>query len=380
MAPPKKGTKMDLGSFLADDSLGGNSWADEEVDLNTIAVSVTTSAVPETSGGSFQSQGPSSNFSSMGGGFRGEQRERKEYPVPDQPPYRAKVSNLPWEIDEAAIGQYFEDVMDMPGAIEDIELPRDRDSGRVKGFAFVTFKKREVLEESLKVSTSEFQGRRIFVNVAAPPRNNAFDGDWRSSRSGPLGGGREPREEPVLDWGAARNSQASLPQRDFPNRSDRPRRERPQRDEPDLDWGAARGQSELPPRERPERADRPPRRERPQKDEPELDWGSARGQGALPPRERSFRKKPEPEFDWSRGQSIPARKPARAANSEDAKNDDQPKPQKSSFSVLAVDDDDELTQEQEKPAETKPEQTTGLEAATANLSVADSEGWEVVGK
>ena len=33
---------MDLGSFLADDTFGGGSWADEEVDLNTIGVSLET--------------------------------------------------------------------------------------------------------------------------------------------------------------------------------------------------------------------------------------------------------------------------------------------------------------------------------------------------
>lgn len=70
--------------------------------------------------------------------------------------------------------------------------------------------KRELLEESLNLTLSEFQGRKIFVNVAAPPR--ADEGDWRSGRSGPLGGRGEPEVE--LDWGSARRTQAELPRRE----------------------------------------------------------------------------------------------------------------------------------------------------------------------
>lgn len=402
MAPKKAVKKMDLGAFLQDESHGGNSWADAEVDVSSIGIAHTTAAIPDgqTQGSMYGSRAQGSGesaFSASSGGFREERRERVEYPVPDKPPYKAKISNLPWEIDESAVVQYFENMMQANDIVEEIDLPIDRDTNRLKGFAFVTFKERAALEEALKISTSDFEGRRIFVNVAAP-RNTNFDGDWRSGRGGPLGGRDDGREQVELDWGAARGQQ--LPPREHRERPDRG--DRPPRDQgPDLDWGAARGQ-QLPPREPRERFDRPERSERPPRDQgPELDWGSARGQ-QLPPREPRERiertpreprePKNEPELNWgaARGQKLPPREPRvqkertfspKAETTQDfdwsrgksipkktfKKNEekkDVPKPQKSTFSVLDIEGEDEDT----------------LEAATEKLSVKEDDGWNVVGK
>lgn len=450
---------MDLGSFLADDTFGGTSWADEEVDLNTIGLSLDKSTTEAPIGGR-----PA--FSGMGGGegrFQEPRKERKEYPIPDKPPYVARVSNLPWEVTEEVIVRHFEDRMQAQDIITDIKLPVDRDNGRLKGFAFVTFTERGFLEESLNLTLSEFQGRKIFVNVAAPPR--ADEGDWRSGRSGPLGGGREPEVD--LDWGAARRTHAELPPRERSNRgprehrprdepdfdwsaarsdstglpprerSNRGPREHKPRDEPDLDWGAARSESSgLPPRERSHRAPRehkpkdepeldwgsvrsshaelPPRQKssrtsshgegqergsfKPRKQEPEFDWGAARSSSTtLPPRERSSRsssnrKNSESDFDWKRGQPLQQR--TRSAHGqkhkEEKKDETKPQgPQKSQFSVLAVDDEDEDEEEvkAEKKASKKASDSADvskLESATANLSVSEkdsgNEDWEVVGK
>ncbi|KAI5969815.1 TIF3 [Candida margitis] len=305
---PKKNVKMDLGSFLADDAYGGTSWADEEVDLNSIGLSLDKSTTEAPIGGR-----PA--FSGLGGGesggFQEQRRERKEYPIPDKPPYVARVSNLPWEVTEEVIVRHFEDRMQAQDIITDVKLPVDRDNGRLKGYAFITFTERGILEESLQLTLSEFQGRKIFVNVAAPPR--ADEGDWRSGRSGPLGGGREPEVE--LDWGSARRAQADLPRRERSNRG--PREDRPSG--PDLDWGAARSESSgLPPRERSHRG---PREHKP-RDEPDLDWGAARTEaGKLPPRERSHRAprehtpRDEPELDWGAARSTHAELPPRQKSS-----------------------------------------------------------------
>ncbi|KAI5964487.1 TIF3 [Candida theae] len=305
---PKKNVKMDLGSFLADDSYGGTSWADEEVDLNSIGLSLDKSTTEAPIGGK-------SSFSGIGGGesrFQEPRKERKEYPIPDKPPYVARVSNLPWEVSEEVIVRHFEDRMQAQDIITEVKLPVDRENGRLKGYAFVTFTERGLLEESLNLTLSDFQGRKIFVNVAAPPR--ADEGDWRSGRSGPLGGGREPEVD--LDWGAARKSQAELPVRERSNRG--PREHRP-RDEPDFDWGAARSDSSgLPQRER---SNRGPREHKP-RDEPDLDWGAARSESSgLPPRERSNRgprehkSRDEPELDWGSVRSSHADLPPRQRSS-----------------------------------------------------------------
>ncbi|KAF5208598.1 hypothetical protein E0198_005102 [Clavispora lusitaniae] len=296
--PPKKNVKkMDLGAFLADDSIGG-SWADEEVDMSSIGVA-TASAVPT---GSY-SREESEDYP---------RRERTEYPVPDAPPYKARVANLPYDASEDALARFFEDRLQARDIVEDVKLPMDMMSGRPKGFAFVTFTEREVLEEALRLTMSDFSGRKIYVNVAAPQKADVFDMDWRANRTGPIGGGR--REEPDLDWGAARSSG--------------PRERKPRREEPDLDWGSARGSGVLPPRER-----------RPRRDEPDLDWSSARGSG-----------KDEKEFDWKRGQALEPRA-KKAAPKTAEKEKDQPKPQKSLYDVLSLDDDSEEEKEEEKKEE-----------------------------
>ncbi|EGW30385.1 uncharacterized protein SPAPADRAFT_63232 [Spathaspora passalidarum NRRL Y-27907] len=420
---------MDIGSFLADESLGGSSWADEEVDLTSIEATFNKSSTAAPIGGG--SSAASSGWGASETGSSGfEKRERKEFPIPDQAPFRARVGNLPWDgIAEDDVVRYFEGRMQAQDIISDVKLPTDRETGKLRGFAFVTFNERAMLEESLNLNLSEFNGRRIFVNVAAPLKGGE-DGDWK--RSGPLGG---RREEPNLDWGSARNSQAALPprERSFRERGDRPERsERPPRkEEPDLDWGSARtSHVSLPPRERSfrgergDRGDRPertpkkeepdldwgaartshatlPPRERsfrgerserpPRKEEPEFDWGSARsGHGTLPPRERSNRhKKEEPELDWKRGQALQPRTPKSNKKAEEKKASDQPKPQQSSYSVLAGlegDDDSEEEEQQQQQQQQKPveQEVAQLESATANLSVSeakeDAEGWEVVGK
>ncbi|KAK6203378.1 Tif3 translation initiation factor [Scheffersomyces amazonensis] len=444
MAPPKKSIKMDLGSFLADDSLGG-SWADEEVDLSSIGVTVSSTAAPV--GGNFggsgsnessYGRGSSSSYGQNREGFE-ERRERKEFPIPDHPPYRAKASNLSWEVSEEQIKRHFESRMQLNDIITDVVLPLDRDNGRVKGYAFLTFTEREYLEEALNLNLSEFMNRQMYVQVAAPPRNE--DGDWRSGRSGPLGRGQ--REEPDLDWGAARSTTATLPPRERSNRGEgRPNFERaPRRDEPDLDWGSARNTTgTLPPRERSERSerpDRPPRERKPEpefdwdtarhstatlpprersnrtersdrpprerKQEPEFDWGSARNSTAtLPPRERSNRtntertirtpKKEEAQFDWKRGQALPPRAKSNRSSSNttpkkqqhEEKKEEQVKPQKSSFSVLAVegDSDEEEEEQAEQKEEVEQKEEPSLEAATEKLTLDNTkeDGWEVVGK
>lgn len=400
---------MDLGSFLADDSLGG-SWADEEVDMASIGVQIgSTTAAPV---GNSYHPGESDSMS------REPRRDFVEHPIPDAPPYRARVANLPYDATEPALARFLEDRLQAHDSIEDVKLPLDQMTGRPKGFAFVTFTERQYLEESLQLSASEFNGRKVFFNVAAPQKQDVFDLDWRSSRGSGLGSGsgprreREPREEVNLDWGAARSSGPSGGFRggDRGDRGDRGEREhRPRREEPDLDWGSARGSATLPPRERRPRRDEPEfdwtsargsgvpsggefkerefRERKPKKDEPEIDWDSARTSApSLGNRERSNRrehKKTGPEFDWKRGQALEPR--ARQASAAASKKE-EPKeagPQKSIYDVLAQDDDDDDNDDEEPkqavqtPAE--PTKDTGIEKQVAELSV-DGDEWKTVGK
>lgn len=340
---------MDLGAFLADDSLGG-SWADEEVDMSSIGIAVTGSAAAAPASTQSYSR-EEEQFDQF------PRRERQEFPVPDAPPYKARVANLPYEATEEALAHFFEDRLQARDIVEDIKLPMDQMSGRPKGFAFVTFTEKAALEEALNLTLSEFNGRKIYVNVAAPQKADVFDMDWRSSRSGPLG--RERREEVDLDWGAARSG-GPLASRE----------RKPRREDPDLDWGSARQGNPLPARERKPRREEPDldwssarqgaplaaRERKPRRDEPELDWGSARQGNPLPARERKtdewnsanfsrggLKKKDEKEFDWKRGQKLePRQKPAAKKEEKEVA-----KPQKSQFDVLALESDDEVEQKLE---------------------------------
>lgn len=401
-APKKNTKKMDLGAFLADDSFGG-AWADEEVDMSSIGVPTSNSytAAPVSSGyrGDFGAQDST-------------RPERVEYPVPDAPPYKARVANLPYDADEGSLARFFEDRLQASGVVEDVKLPMDQMGGRPKGFAFVTFSERAVLEEALNLTMSEFNGRKIFVNVAAPQKADVFDMDWRSGRTGPMG--REPRErreEVDLDWGAARLSGPAPSRRGDRDFGDR----RPKREEVDLDWSSARTSGPAPPRGDRRTSEREFAERRPRREEPDLDWGSARAGAPLPPKEResfrrepsakkeadldwnsargsglaassgaNLRKKDDKEFDWKRGQALPA-KSTNANNKakKDDKEKDQNKPQKSLYDVLSLEDDAETAETEEtesKPAaETAASQETGLEQKVAEASIEDGE-WKTVGK
>lgn len=403
IAPKKNTKKMDLGAFLADEQFG--SWADEDVDMSSISVPAASSAAPvSTYRPDFNNQDST-------------RPDRVEYPVPDAPPYKARVANLPYDADEGALARYFEEKMQADGIVEDVKLPMDQMSGKPKGFAFVTFTERAVLEEALRLTMSEFNGRRIFVNVAAPQKADVFDMDWRLGRSGPLG--REPRErreEVDLDWGAARNSSAPRPPRERAHRGEREFGERRfKAEEPDLDWGAARHASAPAP------APREQRERRPRRDEPDLDWGSARSGAPLPPKERdsfrrerdvpkrdekefdwssargsgvgvgagagagagagNFRRKEreEKEFDWKRGQALPPK--THAANKETKKDvkKDQDGPQKSLYDVLSLEDDESDAESAPQQLEQPDSAETGLESQVAQVSVSDGD-WKTVGK
>lgn len=361
---------MDFGTFLADDTLGG-SWADQEVDMASIsvptAVGTTTPLYLRQDGTDFET------------------KDRVEYPVPEAPPYRSRVGNLPYEATEDALARFFEDRLQAHDIVTEVKLPMDNLSGKIKGFAFVTFSEKSFLEKALRLSISDFQGRKIFVNVAAPQKQDVFDLDWRSARPGPLARDRrdrEPRELVNLDWSAARGSGPSNRERsETGDRFDRP--ERRFREEPDLDWSSARSSGSLPPRdgskERAPRREEPdldwssarggagplPHKERkPRREEPDLDWSAARSAAPLPPKERVVRKtsdfglkkKDEKEFDWKRGQKSPGREKPPAPKEEE----EQKKPQKFSYNVLAIEDDDRDEEKAEK---------TGLEQPVAEMSV-----------
>ena len=409
MAPPKKTVKkMDLTSFLNDDTFG-SSWAEEDVDLNKITIPIETAnanTIPLSELAHAKNNSNNTRSGGFGGSFGGRSRldpalgggssdRREEYPVPDAPPYRAVINNIPWDITPEGVQAWVEDGLVKPEAVEEVVLPKNlRDPTRLKGNAFVTLKERADLVAVLKFNGTKLNERTVYVSVAAPRRGGGADVDWSSARGSNFqGDGRE--DAPDLDWGAARGSNFRGPRREreevdidwtaargsnFQGSSRPPRRER---EEPDIDWSAARGSNF-------QSSSRPPRRER---EEPDIDWSAARGSNfqssSRPPRRE--REKEEPALDWGAARGAQFGKPQQTKNTYKDRSltnkkttDELPKIQKSVYDVLRTEDDDEDEEAEKQNGDAKENKVDAavekLQDKTAQLTVEDGDDWEVVGK
>ena len=86
------------------------------------------------------------------------------------------VGNFPYSVDESQLSEMFSTF----GQIEDISLIKDRETGRSKGFAFITFATQQAAESALSLAGKEMEGRTLKVNMAQE----------KQSRGGRGGGGR----------------------------------------------------------------------------------------------------------------------------------------------------------------------------------------------
>src|SRR3989338_10923627 len=75
------------------------------------------------------------------------------------------------------------------GEIDQVRLITDKETGRSKGFAFVSFKEQTAAEAALVVNGKEFQGRHLRVNVAKEG-GSGDRGDRGDRRGGGGFGGR----------------------------------------------------------------------------------------------------------------------------------------------------------------------------------------------
>ncbi len=86
--------------------------------------------------------------------------------------------------------QTLEKIFGTHGAVTDIHLPEDRDTGRPRGFAFVTMDSRAAMESAIKeLDGKNIDGRDIKVNEAAP-REERGGGYGGRNQGGYGGGGR----------------------------------------------------------------------------------------------------------------------------------------------------------------------------------------------
>ncbi|KAN0064965.1 Eukaryotic translation initiation factor 4B [Thecaphora frezii] len=169
--PPKKNQKMSLNDFLADDSTGKTSWADEMDDFPTI------SAPRESSyrrGGDYLSSVPDRVDRDRMGPSSFERPERsypprEEVPLPTKPPFTAFIGNLSYDVTEGEIEDYF-----APAKVLSVRIVTSHD-GRPKGFGYVEFETLDGLKDALTRNGTPLANRSVRVSVAEPPKSGSTE-------------------------------------------------------------------------------------------------------------------------------------------------------------------------------------------------------------
>lgn len=94
------------------------------------------------------------------------------------------IGSLPWTVTSESLKELFSQF----GTVTDSAVIMDRDTGKSKGFGFITFSSDEEAQKALTLDGKEFEGRTIFVSIAKPreerndrfKKNNTFGRDRRS--------------------------------------------------------------------------------------------------------------------------------------------------------------------------------------------------------
>ncbi|HET7649615.1 MAG TPA: RNA-binding protein [Gammaproteobacteria bacterium] len=85
------------------------------------------------------------------------------------------VGNFPYSVDESQIRGMFSGY----GEISELNLIMDRDTGRPKGFGFITFATQAAAEKALELNGRDVGGRALKVNVATDkPRTGGNRPRW----------------------------------------------------------------------------------------------------------------------------------------------------------------------------------------------------------
>jgi RNA recognition motif-containing protein len=90
------------------------------------------------------------------------------------------VGNLSYEVSEQDVNDVFAEY----GSVRRVHLPTDRDTGRVRGFAFVEMETLTQEESAISaLDGAEWMGRSLKVNKAKERENRgSYDGGQRRNR------------------------------------------------------------------------------------------------------------------------------------------------------------------------------------------------------
>jgi len=101
------------------------------------------------------------------------------------------VGNLPWAATETEVQALFASY----GGVTNVKIPKDINSGRPRGFAFVTLTGERVEEAIRELNGKDFKGRVLRVNEALGRRERTGN-PYEPGGDGQEGGGaRPPRRE-----------------------------------------------------------------------------------------------------------------------------------------------------------------------------------------
>ncbi|KAG0637546.1 putative glycine-rich RNA-binding protein [Tuber brumale] len=94
------------------------------------------------------------------------------------------IRSLSWNTDDMSLRNGFEKF----GTVTDAVVVKDRETGRSRGFGFVTFETEDCANAAIDgMNEQEFEGRRIVVVVAEDRRSGGGGGGYRNDNGG--GGG-----------------------------------------------------------------------------------------------------------------------------------------------------------------------------------------------
>jgi len=100
--------------------------------------------------------------------------------------YRCFVGGLAWAITDQVLQEAFSQY----GEIIDSKIINDRETGRSRGFGFVTFGNEKAMRDAIDgMNGQDLDGRNITVNEAQSPGSGGGGGYNRNSGGGSYGGG-----------------------------------------------------------------------------------------------------------------------------------------------------------------------------------------------
>lgn len=86
--------------------------------------------------------------------------------IPHDPPFYAKVSNLPFDLSEADVDDFF---LDHNIHIKEMKLARDDANDRLRGFGHIELETREDLMDAIMLSDPVIRNRRIRIEFTTEP-------------------------------------------------------------------------------------------------------------------------------------------------------------------------------------------------------------------